>query len=99
MKVFKLEMEEEKTKEWRQGERVKTKLKTKTEHKKMNNTHKSYKQTQIGIPTGSFLKTPEVGLITDQTHVDFFGKIDFFQTRFFTINPIQLYLSKFFMIT
>ena len=65
----------------------------------MNNTHKSYKQTQISIPTGSFLKTPEVGLTTDETHVNFFGKIDFFKLRFLTLKPIQLCLSKFFMIT
>ena len=62
MRVLNFEMQMYKTKEWRKGKRVKTILKTKTEHNKMNNTHKTNKQTQIDIPTSSVLKTPEVGL-------------------------------------
>ena len=45
MKVLKLEMQKYKTKECRQGKRVKTKLKTKMKDKKMNRIHKTNKQT------------------------------------------------------
>ena len=62
MKGLNIEMRKYKSKECREWDKVKTKVKTKIEHKKMNNTHKTNKQTQIDIPTSSVLKTPGVGL-------------------------------------